>query len=424
MRARAIGKSGLFFIAAVSAAVVAAFALAGCGKDDGDKEEEPVYTVTYDGNGNTGGKAPVDNNSYKNDATVAVMGAGDLKRAGYTFSNWNAAANGSGRTYEVAEKFEIKDDVKLYAQWILVDSSAYAVTYYGNGNTGGDAPEDPKSPYISGSEVTVLGKGDLAKTDSVFTGWNTSADGSGTSYKTGARFSISKDMNLYAQWNTFSAEAGVLEWFATDAEKLPDNVTFKTIPGGTVLIFMTGVNQVERIPIAGGFTEVFEDSMYLDEHNYGNCRTSAQIKVAEGIEETIDLSFFGQKRTDLRSVFIAVSFDEQWQVEHFFNKWEPNENKSTSPGSTTEMTVEREADGARILYFNQVHFAFNGANYHSNMTPNDDALRIWTEDMQVWNKMWYIQSDEIGARTFTVPLSAYGGRKYGRMRVVGLKLFK
>jgi uncharacterized protein YndB with AHSA1/START domain len=302
--------------------------------------------------------------------------------------------------------------------------TAYTVTYDGNGNTGGDAPEDPKSPYKSGSEVTVLGRGDLAKTDSIFIGWNTSADGSGTSYRTGARFSISKDMKLYAQWDAFSAEAGVLEWFATDAEKLPDEITFQTIPGGTVLIFMTGVNQVERIPIADGFTEVFEDSMYLDEHNYGNCRTSAQIKVAEGVEETLDLSFFGQKRKDLRSVFVAVSFDEQWKVEHFFNSWEPPENKSTSPGSTTEMTVEREADGARILYFNQVHFAFNGPNNHLMMDPRDDALMIWTEGMQVMNKMWYVQSDKIGTRTFEIPKSAYSGRLYGRMRVVGLKLFK
>ncbi|WP_161934669.1 InlB B-repeat-containing protein, partial [Lactococcus lactis] len=33
-----------------------------------------------------------------------------------------------------------------------------------------------------------------------FTGWNTSADGSGTSYAPGADLTLSNDTTLYAQW--------------------------------------------------------------------------------------------------------------------------------------------------------------------------------------------------------------------------------
>src|SRR4051812_11845780 len=95
-----------------------------------------TFTVTYDGNGNTGGTAPVDPNSpYLANATVTVLGnTGGLVRTGYTFSGWNTAANGSGTTYIPGATFQIASNVILFAKW------AYTVTYNGNGNTGGTAP--------------------------------------------------------------------------------------------------------------------------------------------------------------------------------------------------------------------------------------------------------------------------------------------
>ena len=78
--------------------------------------------------------------------------------------------------------------------------NTYTVTYDGNGNTGGTAPVDPKSPYTVNSTVTVLGPGSLTKTGYAFNRWNTAANGTGTSYSTAATFSITSDTTLYAQW--------------------------------------------------------------------------------------------------------------------------------------------------------------------------------------------------------------------------------
>ena len=57
-----------------------------------------TYTVAYAGNGNTGGTAPVDGSSpYNSGSTVTVLGnTGSLVKTGYTFANWNTAADGSG----------------------------------------------------------------------------------------------------------------------------------------------------------------------------------------------------------------------------------------------------------------------------------------------------------------------------------------
>lgn len=75
------------------------------------------------------------------------------------------------------------------------------VTYNGNTNTSGSAPTDGVSPYSSGSTVTVLGNsGSLAKSGYTFAGWNTEANGSGTSYSQGNTFTINENTTLYARW--------------------------------------------------------------------------------------------------------------------------------------------------------------------------------------------------------------------------------
>ena len=80
--------------------------------------------------------------------------------------------------------------------------TAFTVTYNGNGSTGGTAPTDASSPYLSGATVTVIGNtGNLVKTSKNFDGWNTAADGSGTSYSPGDTFAIAANTTLYAQWS-------------------------------------------------------------------------------------------------------------------------------------------------------------------------------------------------------------------------------
>jgi uncharacterized repeat protein (TIGR02543 family) len=85
-----------------------------------------TYTVTYNGNGNTGGSAPVDGSSpYNSGATVTVLGQGTLARTGFTFSGWNTAANGSGVPYAANATFSMgSGNVTLFAQWTALGSPA------------------------------------------------------------------------------------------------------------------------------------------------------------------------------------------------------------------------------------------------------------------------------------------------------------
>ncbi len=69
------------------------------------------------------------------------------------------------------------------------------VTFNGNGSTSGaTAPETNNAP----NSLTASG---FSRTGYAFVGWNTMADGSGTSYADGASFPFTADSTLFAQWS-------------------------------------------------------------------------------------------------------------------------------------------------------------------------------------------------------------------------------
>ncbi|UKS31321.1 S-layer homology domain-containing protein [Paenibacillus sp. HWE-109] len=83
----------------------------------------------------------------------------------------------------------------------VTEIPSYTMTYNGNGAISGNAPTDSGS-YAQGVTVSVYGNtGNLVKTGYTFAGWNTEADGSGTSYAEGSPFIMgTSNTTLYAKW--------------------------------------------------------------------------------------------------------------------------------------------------------------------------------------------------------------------------------
>ncbi len=86
-----------------------------------------TYTVTYNGNGNSGGYVPFDSNNYEQGVTVTVLGnIGNLIKVGYIFVGWNTQADGSGSLYSQGTAFTIGSaNVTLYAMWIIPSTNAF-----------------------------------------------------------------------------------------------------------------------------------------------------------------------------------------------------------------------------------------------------------------------------------------------------------
>jgi uncharacterized repeat protein (TIGR02543 family) len=206
----------------------------------------PTYTVTYNGNTNTTGRAPVDGSSpYTAGSNVIVLGnTGNLIKPNYTFSSWNTQANGLGTSYSSGSSFTMPDaPVILYAQWTL---TTYTVTYNKNAVAANGSVIDQSSPYLPGSIVTVLSDTGLVNTGNTFYGWNTVASGSGgTPYASGDTFPINDNITLYAQWSVNSYTV-IYDKNALDtAGDLPSNQsgnynTTVTVQGNTGSLTRTG----------------------------------------------------------------------------------------------------------------------------------------------------------------------------------------
>ena len=163
------------------------------------------FLVSYDDNSADSGTAPSDQ-YYAQGKDVTVSGnTGSLVRAGYVFTEWNTAYDGSGTSYSAGDVFTMGSaDITLYAQWDAI----YSVTYDDNSADGGAAPADGND-YFENDAVTVLGNtGPLYRSGYAFVGWNTAAGGGGTAYSGGDSFAMgTADVTLYAQWDEIVAVA-------------------------------------------------------------------------------------------------------------------------------------------------------------------------------------------------------------------------
>ena len=198
---------------------------AACSKG-GSNVTNPTYAVSYNGNGASGGSAPIDPRNYTQEQTATIMGnTGNLVKTGYSFTDWNTQANGTGTTYTQGETFTIGgSNVILYAQWTI---SGNTVTYIGNGATGGSVPIDTNH-YSQGQTVTAIGNaGNLVYTGYSFAGWHTNTTGTGTTYAPGQTFSMSAaNDTLYAIWSG---------GYAYVTNQMSQNISQYTIgPNGTL----------------------------------------------------------------------------------------------------------------------------------------------------------------------------------------------
>ena len=151
-----------------------------------------TYTITYNGNGSTGGTVPAVTTG--NGAVTLRTNSGTLVKAGYTFAGWNTLANGTGTSYSAGAAYTLGGDVTLYAEWTL---NTYTITYAPNSATGGTSPADTTG---NGTVTLASNSGTLTRVGYTFTGWNSAANGTGTHYATGASYSLTGNVTLYAEW--------------------------------------------------------------------------------------------------------------------------------------------------------------------------------------------------------------------------------
>lgn len=155
-----------------------------------------VYTITYVTNGGTLAKGSP--TTYSKDEEVILK---DATRKGYKFESWRKYQPNS-TAFSTVTKIEkgSTGDIKLNAGWI---ANRYNIKFVANASnvTGVQEPIN-NCPY---DYAMPLKKCVYSKDGYTFTGWNTKANGKGTSYKDGGTVLNLTDkdnatVTLYGQW--------------------------------------------------------------------------------------------------------------------------------------------------------------------------------------------------------------------------------
>ena len=172
-----------------------------------------TYTVTFNKNADDATAADPATKTVTYDNTYGTLAT--TSRTGYTFAGWWTAASG-GTQVTSSTTVKITAAQTLYAHWT---EHTYTVTFnINNSGTGTVTTAVPSNitgiKYTAAISSTALGS--PAKNGWTFTGWNTQADGNGTTVtNTNTKLTATNNgtVTLYAQWTANTATAYKVEHY-------------------------------------------------------------------------------------------------------------------------------------------------------------------------------------------------------------------
>ena len=165
---------------------------------------ETDYTLSYSANGGSG--APSSQKGTGVGSYTFTISSTKPTRTGYTFLGWSLSSTATSASYQPGGSITLTANDTLYAVW---KANTYTVSYNANGGSG--APASQTKTY--GAPLT-LSATKPTRAGHTFLGWNTKADGSGTSYAAGGSYTANAAATLYAQWQAnayavaFDAQGG------------------------------------------------------------------------------------------------------------------------------------------------------------------------------------------------------------------------
>jgi uncharacterized repeat protein (TIGR01451 family)/uncharacterized repeat protein (TIGR02543 family) len=231
------------------------------------------YTVAYDVNGGSGTVA--DDKKYASGAYADIQsGEGVRAPEGKAFLYWNTNKDGKGISYYPGDKLLVIDNITLYA--VYGDpAETTSLTYKTNYPEGSDLENEDKLQSVNESDtlqnnasfqaLMLLNAGFAVPEGYYFTGWNTAADGSGSSVAADEDILVDADGTniLYAQWK--KKQAVVL-----------------TVTGNTASVLYDGKEHSVKgyttaITVDGAAANALPGNLQLDE-------TKAKDKAASGTD--------------------------------------------------------------------------------------------------------------------------------------------
>ncbi|MBQ9059480.1 MAG: InlB B-repeat-containing protein [Atopobiaceae bacterium] len=144
----------------------------------------------------------------------------------------------------------------------ILDNDAITVSYDANCPAGSWSVMPDGAQYAQGEDVTVAPKSPVRK-GYVFAGWNTAADGTGTSYEGGDVFVARENVTLFAQWELaapvtitlldaefeYDGEEHTAKGFRVDGQLNPGDRITKVLTDGVIVDAGTVENNITHFDI-------------------------------------------------------------------------------------------------------------------------------------------------------------------------------
>ena len=151
-------------------------------------------SITFNSNGGSGSMS----NQIFTAGVSQKLSANTFIRNGYNFTGWNTKTDGSGTNYTDKQSLTLTEVVPLtlYAQWEQMVTNV-EVIFDSNGGSG-----SMSNQVFTAGVSQKLSANTFIRNGYNFIGWNTRADGSGTSYADKQSLTLTEAVPfaLYAQW--------------------------------------------------------------------------------------------------------------------------------------------------------------------------------------------------------------------------------
>lgn len=161
-----------------------------------------TYSITYKGNGAI--EQDYIDDGYAEGANVTIKSGSLFTREGYKFLYWSLSEDGD-KEYDPYDRFQITEDVVLYAIWEEVQpGQTYSITYKGNGAIEQDFVDDG---YAEGSTAIIKNGSLFTRSGYTFQYWSLTSDGE-QAYSPYDRVVMTGNITLYAIWKQDTTSGG------------------------------------------------------------------------------------------------------------------------------------------------------------------------------------------------------------------------
>jgi len=360
------------------------------------------YTVTYNVNGGTGTVPAIQTQSGPG-SSIALSAQGSISRTGFRFGGWNTLTSGAGTTYQPGDSITPTANTVLYAQW------ESKVTYNANGASSGTVPADTLMKGTAATTSLATNSGNLALTGYSFGGWNTKADGTGTTYPVPTPATITETPYMHFMASNFDDTSNVWTNNGDTARNIPGTAVTASagnIRGNPTLVTnIAGSNGANKsFPAVQGGTG---DGIVIGNAQLNSYTLCHVARYAGGNRARIFAGVAGNWLSGFWSSNVGVAYHEGWITSS--GGWnDTNWRVQCDTGSTTTGN-----SGLRTNGVDRTTTRANTSPLPANITINLQGSRTAPAEASDWAVAEFYIFDSVLSEEKLLHLEAMLNHKYG-----------